>query len=74
MKKDLHLSELEAQSALELPNRDLFFLEQFGLANLFVPINLALNVCPQVNVAVLAAYTQQENLCVSMAEQALGND
>lgn len=74
MKKDLYLSELEAQTALELPNRDLFFMEQFGLINAFAAINAAANLClAQANVVIAGANVGQSNACAAQSFQYFGD-
>lgn len=74
MKKGLDLSELEAQSAIELPNRDLFFMEQFGLLNVFAAVNAAANVClAQANVVIIGQDVSQGNACASQSYQYFGS-
>ena len=56
MKKTLSVAELEAQTALELPNRDLMHLIEIEITNVLnnnvvtinVPINVAANLCAQL--------------------------
>ena len=60
MKKTLSIAELDSQTALELPNRDLMALVNVVLVDTLndltiqVPIGVAANLC-DVNAAVLAA-------------------
>ena len=56
MKQTLSVAELEAQTALELPSRDLMQLVDVDITNVLnnntitirVPINVALNLCAQL--------------------------
>ncbi len=65
MKHTLSIAELDSQTALELPNRDMMALLNvvivdfidIGQLNVQVPIGVAANVC-DVNAAVLIAQIQ----------------
>jgi hypothetical protein len=77
-KKVLTLEELEAETALELPGRELM-QTQAGLVNLFigslavaVPISAAANICGlQVN-ALAALLNQQQRVECTALSQATG--
>ncbi len=68
-KKALSLEELEAQTALELPDREMLALVNVIVAgnNVAVPIGIAANVCG-VNAAVLAQDFAQDGSAECKAE------
>ena len=56
MKKTLSIAELDSQTALELPNRDLMALIEIDITNVLnnntvtvrIPVDVAANVCAQL--------------------------
>ena len=68
-KKPLGVEELEAQTALELPDREMLALVNVTLGNLAVqvPIGVAANVC-DVNAAVLVAAIHDEGSATCEAD------
>ena len=69
-KKALSLEELEAQTALELPDREMMALVNvvaLNGVNVAVPIGIAANVCG-VNAAVLAQDLSQDGSATCTAE------
>jgi hypothetical protein len=77
-KQVLSLEELEAQTAIELPERELM-QTQAGLVNLFignlvvvVPISVAANVCGLQVAALSALLVQQQKVTCTAASTATG--
>ena len=71
VKEMLSVEALEAQTALELPERELplVFVTLLNGVVVFVPINAAANIC-DINVNVLAAQVEAgDNTCDAEANQ-----
>jgi hypothetical protein len=68
-KRPLGVEELEAQTALELPDREMLALVNVTLGNLAVqvPVGVAANVC-DINAAVLVAAIHDEGSATCEAD------
>jgi hypothetical protein len=67
-KKTLSPEEIEAQTALELPDREV--MQAILIGNIVINAALAINVCPAVAVGVAAA--QSNCVAAAVAQQKIG--